>query len=161
MGWEGAKALAESEYNSKLTYLDIGFNSLGDEGVRFVAESPHFRSLRHLDISFNKISKNGCGVFARSCSSNFPRLTFLNLSVNGFDLAAFANSERPFLHLKELHLHECQLAEAEVVSMATSSAFPALECLTLWGNDQANKERLRHLFASNPSFSRLTNLTIY
>ena len=161
LGWEGAKAFAESEYNSKLTYLDICSNSLGDEGVRFVAESPHFRSLRNLDISFNKISKRGSGVFARSCTSNFPRLTLLDLSGNGFDLAAFANSERPFLHLKELHLHECQLAEAEVVSMATSSAFPALECLSLWGNNQANKEWLRRLFASNPGFSRLTNLMIY
>ena len=160
LGWEGAKVLAESEYSSKLTYFNISSNDLGDEGLRFVAESPHFRSLRHLDLTCNHNTKGGSGVFARSCSSNFPRLAILDVAGNAFDLAAFVNSEHPFVHLEELMLINCQLSEAEIELMARSSSFPAMKRLDLDANISENEERLRNLFASNPSFSQLTCISL-
>ena len=61
MGSEGAQALAKAlEYNSSLTSLVLGTNSIGDPGAQALAKAlDHNSSLKWLDLSWNSIGDEG------------------------------------------------------------------------------------------------------
>jgi uncharacterized protein (TIGR02996 family) len=76
----GAKALARSPYLSKLTWLDLEGNRIGDAGAQALAGSPFLPNLTTLNLRFNQIGDVGAQAFA-----TLPRLPRLNCH-NGLDL---------------------------------------------------------------------------
>ena len=146
LGRVAAKTLAESSNSSKMTYLNLCCNGIGDEGVLFLVKSPHLCSLSHLNLRCNRMSKEASRVFAQHCPSNFPHLTYLDLSDNKIDLAAFAGSLCPFSRLSHLFMQNCLLTENAVHAMAKSTNFPALAQLDMRCNNLFGKQSICALF---------------
>ena len=77
-------ALATSPRLSRLTCLNLGFNSrFGDAGLRSLAASPHLINLTSLDIRSNIIGPaNAQMLLALLASPHLARLTSLDLGGN-------------------------------------------------------------------------------
>lgn len=133
----GARHLASSPHLANLTTLDLSNNPLGAEGLAALAKSKHLGQLTALVLSRIGLPSGVASLeelvaFARS--KNFPALTNLDLSGNGFNAASVEVlvGARFFQQLAHLNLSKNAIYEAGARALVSAES-PKLEVLDLTG----------------------------
>jgi uncharacterized protein (TIGR02996 family) len=79
---------------TRLSYLHLSFNYIGDKGARALASAAHLANLTTLDLKYNQVGAKGARALAES--PHLGGLRALNLRGNGLDEAAQAALRRRF-----------------------------------------------------------------
>ena len=123
IGWEGGKAIAESEYMMNLTHLDVSSNCLFMKGAQFIANSRYMNKLVHLNLCRCDIRRKDIDVIADS--EHLSNLTFLNLGDNFItSIAHVQEVALKFVHVSELRICNSGLCKTECQQL--EKQFPAL-----------------------------------
>jgi hypothetical protein len=104
---ELARAINGYQTLTRLTRLNVGFNSLGREWLEELASAPHLGRLRHLGLAgVRGLAAQRTGRFdvALLDSPNLPRLAALDLSHNDLDARAAAALAATNLPARLYHL---------------------------------------------------------
>ena len=90
---DSARLLWASNTMSKVTWLDLGDNELGDEGVRELAGCELLANVQYLNLSKNGVTDEGLILLARSkYLTKLKRLHFKNNSLEGPGILALFDS---------------------------------------------------------------------
>jgi len=125
-GVDGASAMFSAlRRNSRLTYLEVSRNEIGDESSRELTTALIYnRTLRHLAASGCGLTTATCCMLARPLQTNTVLRTLIldsNQLIDDEGVAALADSLRYNRSLRHLSVNSCGLTQ-----LALSHLFPAL-----------------------------------
>jgi hypothetical protein len=120
-GPEGVRALANSPYLARLTYLDPGY-AIRDEAARALAQSPHWRSLTVLNIDSCNLGPDGARALAGSAVlASVERLSLALNPIGSEGARALAESSH-LSRVTALNVSSCGRASKTSPGCASVSA---------------------------------------
>jgi Ran GTPase-activating protein (RanGAP) involved in mRNA processing and transport len=156
LGLVGARAFASAPWLARLTRLSVGGNHLGNEGARALAGSPHLTRLEVLYLPANGVDNAGATALAHA--SFLGSLRILSLANNRLGpRAAWALAGSPHLaRLASLNLAGNSIGDTGARFLATSPFLRDLRSLDLRGNGIGPEGAAA--LAASPNLTRLLRL---
>jgi Ran GTPase-activating protein (RanGAP) involved in mRNA processing and transport len=132
LGIIGARALVSSAHLAALRELDLGGNDIGDDGATAIANAKTLTALQTLNVSGNSIRDAGTRALV---GGGAPKLSSLDLSMNGIGAGGAAALGRAELPLTSLYLLGCEIGPSGLKELTSSKHLSSLRVLALSGND--------------------------
>ncbi len=151
IGDEGVKHLSKALVNCKLTKLNLRYNGISDQGLIYLSDKLLHSKLTKLDLSFNRITDQGLIYLSDKLVNS--SLKWLYLSGNSITDKGliYLSDKLENSKLKWLYLSNNNITDQGLISLTGKIVNSKLKWLNLSGNSNIKPEAKQCIRMANPN----------